>query len=59
MTAFSAETITATSSAPQKLLTSTPGRTQAATISATPVANHATTSGNSRMRGRSGFQAVD
>ena len=59
MTAFSAETITATSSAPQKLLTSTPGSTQAATINATPVASHATTSGNNRMRGRSGFQAVD
>ena len=59
MTAFSAETIAATSSAPQKLLTSTPGRTQAATISATPVANHAAMSGKSLMLGRSGFQDVD
>ena len=59
MTAFSAETITATRSAPQKLLISTPGRSHAATISATPVANHETTSGNNRKRGAAGFQAVE
>ena len=59
MTAFSAATIAATTSAPQKLLMSTPGRTQAATIKATPVANHETRSGNTFKRGRSGCQEVE
>ncbi len=59
MTAFSADTIAATTSAPPKFLMSTPGRTQAATISATPVASHATIRGNNRKRGASGFQSVD
>ena len=59
MTAFSAATMAATSSAPQKLPMSTPGRIAAATIKATPVANHETSKGNSRKRGRSGCQAVD
>ena len=35
---------------------STPGRTHAATINATPVANHDTRSGNTFKRGRSGCQ---
>jgi hypothetical protein len=38
---------------------STPGRIAAATIRATPVANHETSRGNSRQRGRSGRHAVD
>ncbi len=59
MTAFSAATMAATSSAPQKLSMSTPGRIAAATIRARPVANHETSRGNSRQRGRSGCQAVD
>ncbi len=59
MTAFSAATITATSSAPQKLSMWTPGRIAAATIKATPVASHETRRGNSRRRGRSGCQLVD
>ena len=59
MIAFSTETIAATSSAPQKPSMWTPGRSPAATISATPVASHETRSGNNRKRGRSGFQAVD
>ena len=59
MTAFSAATIAATTSAPQKLSMWTPGRIHEATIRATPVANHETRSGNSRRRGRSGFQAVE
>ena len=42
MTAFSTATIAATTSAPQKVSMSTPGRIHAATISATPVANHET-----------------
>ena len=46
MTAFSTATIAATTSAPQKLSMSTPGRSHAATIKATPVANHDTSSGN-------------
>ncbi len=45
MTAFSAATIAATSSAPQKSSMWTPGRIPAATINATPVASHETTSG--------------
>ena len=59
MTAFSAATITATSSAPQKSSMLTPGRIPAATIKATPVASHETTSGNNRKRGRSVCQSVD
>ena len=59
ITAFSAATITATTSAPQKLLMSTPGRMPAATISAMAVPSQETRSGNSRSRGRSGFQAVE
>ena len=59
ITAFSAATITATTSAPQKLLMSTPGRSPAATISAMPVPSQEMTSGKSRSRGRSGRQAVD
>ena len=38
---------------------STPGRSHAATINATPVASHETTRGNNRKRVRSGFQAVE
>ena len=59
MTAFSNATTAATTSAPQKLPMSTPGRTHEATIKATPVANHDTTSGNTFRLGRSGCQAVD
>ncbi len=59
ITAFSAATITATPSAPRKLLMSTPGRSPAATISAMPVPSQEMTSGKSRSRGRSGRQAVD
>ena len=59
MTAFSAAAMSATSSAPQKLSMLTPGSSPAATIRATAVASHETTSGNSRQRGRSGRQAVD
>ena len=59
ITAFNAATTAATTSAPQKLLTLTPGRIAAATISATPVASHETRSGNTRKRGRSGCHAVD
>ena len=59
MIAFSAATIAATSSAPQKPSMWTPGRIPAATIRATPVASHERRRGNNRKRGRSGFQAVD
>ena len=59
MTAFSAAATAATSSAPPKLSMLTPGRIPAATIKATPVASHDTTSGNTRQRGRSGFHASD
>ena len=59
MTAFSAATITATRSAPQKPSMWTPGRIAAATIRATPVANHEARRGTSRHWGRSGFQAVE
>ena len=48
--ALSAATIAATSSAPQKLSTLTPGSSPAATINATPIASHETTSENSRQR---------
>jgi len=37
----------------------TPGRSPAATMSATPVASHEASSGNSLKRGRSGRHAVD
>ena len=59
MIAFSAATIAATSSAPQKLSMWTPGRIPAATIRATPVPSHERRRGNNRKRGRSGFQAVE
>ena len=59
MTAFSAATITAMSSAPQKSSMWTPGRIPAATIKAMPVASHETRRENGRQRGRSGFQAVE
>ena len=59
MTAFSAATIAATRSAPQKLSTLTPGNSPAATISAAAMASHETTSENSRKRGGSGCHAVD
>ena len=58
MTAFSTATITATSSAPQKSSMWTPARIAPATIRATAVATHETTSGNNRQRGRSGCQSV-
>ena len=58
MTAFSVATIAATRSAPQKLLTSTPGSTHEATISAVPVASQETTSGNTFKLARSGFQPI-
>ena len=58
MTAFSTATIAATTSAPQKVSISTPGRSHEATIRATPVANHETSSGNNLRRGRSGCQDV-
>ena len=54
MTAFSAATITATSSAPQKPSMLTPGRIPAATTKAMPVASHETTSGNRRSGGSPG-----
>ena len=59
MTALSAATIAATTSAAQKLWMSTPGRTHAATINATPVASHEMTSGNTLKLGRSGCQEVE
>ena len=59
MTALSAATIAATSSAPQKLSMLTPGNSPAATIKAAAMASHETTSENSRKRGRSGCHAVD
>src|SRR3954451_21985367 len=58
MTALSADTTAATSRAPQKLLMSTPGRTPAATIRATPVANQETRSGNSRILACSGCHDI-
>ena len=51
MTAFSTAATAATSSAPQKPSMLTPGRIPAATMNATPVASHATTSGNNRSAG--------
>ncbi len=59
MTAFSAATTAATTSAPQKVPMSTPGSAHEATIKATPVANHDTSSGNNLMRARSGCQSVE
>ena len=55
MTAFSAATIAATTSAPQKLSMPTPGRSPAATISATPVASHETSEPEHREARTFGF----
>ena len=59
MTAFNAATTAATTSAPQKLSTLTPGNSPAATIRAAAMASHETTSEYTRKRGGSGCHAVD